>query len=95
MLYWIIIGVLIVGIIAVIFFTVSKFSSNVKMFYRRTLPVFKETFSTYDIIVNGIEEVVIGLQKLEENVKNTIDIRFYYPNVNECLKLNDYNKVRS
>lgn len=25
------------------------------MFYRRTLPVFKETFSTYDIIVNGIE----------------------------------------
>lgn len=37
------------------FHAISKFSSNVKMFYRRTLPVFKETFSTYDIIVNGIE----------------------------------------
>lgn len=37
------------------FHGISKFSSNIKMFYRRTMPVFKETYSTYDIIVNGIE----------------------------------------
>ncbi len=37
------------------FHAVSKFSSNIKMFYRRTLPDFKESFKSYDIIVNGIE----------------------------------------
>lgn len=37
------------------FSSLSKYSSNIRMFYRKTMPVFKETYSTYDIIVNGIE----------------------------------------
>ena len=47
-------------------------------YYAKGVGLVKSTF-----IVNGIEEVVIGIQKLEENAKNTIDIRFYYPNVND------------
>ena len=37
------------------FHAVSKFSENIKMFYRRTMPKFKNTYNSYDIIVNGIE----------------------------------------
>lgn len=37
------------------FHVVSKFTSNVRLFYRRTLPIFKDTADQYDIIINGIE----------------------------------------
>ncbi|MBS7576848.1 MULTISPECIES: N(5)-(carboxyethyl)ornithine synthase [unclassified Enterococcus] len=37
------------------FHAISKFSSNLKMFYRRTLPQFKEQIDQFDIIINGIE----------------------------------------
>lgn len=37
------------------FNSASKFSSNIRMFYRNTMPVFKKTYSDYDIIINGIE----------------------------------------
>lgn len=37
------------------FHTVSKFTSEVTLFYRRTLPEFKEQLADFDIIINGIE----------------------------------------
>ncbi len=61
------------------FHGISKFSSNVKMYYRRTLPVFKETFSSYDIIVNGIEisagsEPILSLDDQKHLKKGTFII---------------------
>lgn len=37
------------------FQAISKFTTNVKMYYRRTLPQFKKQIDEFDIIVNGIE----------------------------------------
>jgi len=37
------------------FNAISKFSTNVKMFYRRTMPIFEKTYAEYDVIINGIE----------------------------------------
>lgn len=37
------------------FHGLSKFSANVRMFYRRTLPQFYAALDTFDIIINGIE----------------------------------------
>ena len=37
------------------FHAISKLTSEVTMFYRRTLPEFKEVLSMFDIIINGIE----------------------------------------
>lgn len=34
---------------------ISKFSSNVRMFYRRTMPDFHRNMSEFDIIINGIQ----------------------------------------
>ncbi|GAB2026854.1 Rossmann-fold NAD(P)-binding domain-containing protein [Lactovum odontotermitis] len=50
------------------FYAVSKFTSKVRMFYRRTMPVFKDTLDAYDIIINGIEvgpenEPILSLQE--------------------------------
>lgn len=37
------------------FHAISKFSSNVRMFYRKTIPQFREQLEEFDIIINGIE----------------------------------------
>lgn len=37
------------------FSSISKFSTNVRMYYRKTMPIFKKHYSDYDIIINGIE----------------------------------------
>ncbi|MBO0438677.1 N(5)-(carboxyethyl)ornithine synthase [Vagococcus fluvialis] len=37
------------------FHAISKFSSNVRLFYRKTMPLFKEQLGEFDIIINGIE----------------------------------------
>ncbi len=37
------------------FHGVSKFTSNVKLYYRRTLPDFEKKAPSYDMIINGIE----------------------------------------
>lgn len=37
------------------FHAISKFTSTVRMFYRRTLPEFHTQLSTFDFIINGIE----------------------------------------
>lgn len=42
------------------FHAMSKFTSTVRMFYRRTLPEFYAQLPTFDIIVNGIEVGDLG-----------------------------------
>ena len=37
------------------FHAISKISSSVRLFYRKTLPQFKQQLSKYSIIINGIE----------------------------------------
>ncbi|MFI3730534.1 N(5)-(carboxyethyl)ornithine synthase [Vagococcus fluvialis] len=37
------------------FHAISKFSDNVRMFYRKTIPEFKEQIEKFDIIINGID----------------------------------------
>ncbi len=37
------------------FQAISKFTDNVRLFYRKTIPLFYETIEEYDIIINGIE----------------------------------------
>lgn len=37
------------------FTTISKFTTNVQMYYRKTMPEFYQEIETFDIIVNGIE----------------------------------------
>ncbi|MFC4652299.1 N(5)-(carboxyethyl)ornithine synthase [Lactococcus nasutitermitis] len=61
------------------FQAVSKFSSNLRMFYRRTLPLFKETMADYDVIINGIEvgdngEPIISLIEQSKLKKGTFII---------------------
>lgn len=56
------------------FYAISKFTSNVRMFYRRTMPTFKDTLDSYDIIINGIEigpkdEPIISLEA-KKRLKN-------------------------
>lgn len=38
-----------------VFHFLSKFTDNIRMFYRKTIPEFKEEIGTFDVIVNGIE----------------------------------------
>jgi N5-(carboxyethyl)ornithine synthase len=37
------------------FSSISKYSSNIRMYYRKTMPIFKKNYSEYDIIISGIE----------------------------------------
>lgn len=37
------------------FSSISKYSSNIRMYYRKTMSIFKENYTKYDIIINGIE----------------------------------------
>ncbi len=37
------------------FHLLSRFTDNIRMFYRKTLPEFIDTIGEYDVIVNGIE----------------------------------------
>lgn len=61
------------------FSAVSKFTSNIKMFYRRTMSTFKQTMSEYDIIINGIEigdkgDPIISLKEQNNLKKGTLII---------------------
>ena len=38
-----------------VFHFLSKFTDNIRMFYRKTMPEFKSQIETFDVIVNGIE----------------------------------------
>ena len=38
-----------------VFHFLSKFTDNIRMFYRKTIPEFKEQIESFDVIVNGIE----------------------------------------
>ena len=38
-----------------VFHFLSKFTDNIRMFYRKTIPEFKDQIGTFDVIVNGIE----------------------------------------
>lgn len=43
-----------------VFHFLSKFTDNIRMFYRKTIPEFKAEISTFDVIVNGVEVDVPG-----------------------------------
>ena len=38
-----------------VFHFLSKFTDNIRMFYRKTIPEFKSEIGSFDVIVNGIE----------------------------------------
>lgn len=61
------------------FNSASKFSSNIRMFYRNTMPVFKKNFRDYDIIINGIEvgtenDPILSLLEQSQLKKGTLII---------------------
>lgn len=61
------------------FHAVSKFSDNVRMFYRKTMPEFKKSLADFDIIINGIDvgneaEAIISKKDLESVKENGLII---------------------
>lgn len=59
------------------FSATSKFSTNVRMFYRRTMSTFKKTYTQYDIIINGIEigpenEPILSFSEQQSLKKGTL-----------------------
>lgn len=54
------------------FNSISKYSAEVRMFYRKTMDEFKESIDQYDIIINGIEVDVPGLHIISmDDLKRT------------------------
>lgn len=51
---------------------ISKFSDNVRMFYRKTMPEFKKELSEFDIIINGIDVGNEGEAILSKNDQKRI-----------------------
>lgn len=55
-----------------VFHFLSKFTDNIRMYYRKTIPEFKSEISSFDVIVNGIEVDVPGYHLItREDVNHT------------------------
>lgn len=44
-----------------VFHFLSKFTDNIRMYYRKTIPEFKAEMNSFDVIINGIEMDVPGV----------------------------------
>lgn len=61
------------------FSSISKYSSNIRMYYRKTMSIFKEDYTKYDIIINGIEigkddDPILSLSEQKSLKKGTLII---------------------
>ena len=55
-----------------VFYFLSKFTDNIRMYYRKTIAEFKEKIDSFDVIINGIEMDVPGKHILTiEDIKRT------------------------
>lgn len=61
------------------FSSISKYSSNIRMYYRKTMSIFKESYRKYDVIINGIEigkddDPILSLSEQKSLKKGTLII---------------------